>query len=264
MARWMPRRPYDPRRAQTWKTFLENHQEVISAMDFLVVPTWNFRLLYVLVILDHGRRVIRHVGVTAHPTAEWVGQHLRHAFPFDEVPTYLLFDRDAIFRATRAFVEALGITPKQISFRSPWQNGYCERVIGTLRRDFLDHVVVRDEAHLTRLLKDYLCYYHEDRTHLGLNKDSPSQRPIEAKTNESAKLVAVPRCGGLHHRYRWVDAAKATCPVTCGSRQALPKAYACAGIEAALSFQRAGIGSYRCERGVSPGFILMSSPQESS
>lgn len=207
VARWMPRRPRDPRRAQTWKAFLDNHRELISAMDFVVVPTWNFRQLYVLVILDHGRRMIRHVSVTAHPTAEWVRQQLRDAFPYDDLPSYLLFDRDAIFGATRAFVEALGITPKQIGFRSPWQNGYCERVIGTLRRDLLDHVVVRDEAHLTRLLREYLRYYHEDRTHLGLNKDSPRGRPREMRPGELAEVIPLPRCGGLHHRYRWTHAA---------------------------------------------------------
>ncbi|GLH75047.1 transposase [Geothrix limicola] len=207
VARWMPQRQPDPRRAQNWKAFLENHRDLISAMDFLVVPTWNFRLLYVLMILDHGRRMIRHVSVTAHPTAEWVRQQLRDAFPFDDLPTYLLFDRDAIFGAARAFVQALGITPKQIGFQSPWQNGHCERAIGTLRRDLLDHVVVRDEAHLTRLLKEYTRYYHEDRTHLGLNKDSPLRRPSEMKPNESAGIVTLLRCGGLHHRYRWTDAA---------------------------------------------------------
>lgn len=207
VARWMPRRPHDPQPAQSWKVFLENHREMVSAMDFMVVPTWNFRLLYVLVILDHGRRVIRHVGVTVHPTAEWVQQHLRHAFPCDDLPSYLLFDRDAIFGATRAFVEALGIAPKQIGFRSPWQNGFCERVIGTLRRDLLDHLIVRDEAHLARLLKEYLRYYHEDRTHFGLGKDSPRGRPIEASPGHSAKIEALPRCGGLHHRYRWTSAA---------------------------------------------------------
>lgn len=207
VARWMPRRPRDPQRAQRWKVFLENHRELISAMDFMVVPTWNFRLIYVLVILDHGRRVIRHAGVTAHPTAEWVRQQLRHAFPYADLPSYLLFDRDAIFGATRAFMEALGISPKQIGFRSPWQNGFCERVIGTLRHDLLDHVIVRDEAHLVRLLKEYLRYYHEDRTHLGLGKDAPRGRPVEMAPNQSAELSSLSRCGGLHHRYRWANAA---------------------------------------------------------
>lgn len=207
VARWIPRRPRDPRRAQTWKAFLENHRDLISAMDFLVVPTWNFRLLYVLVILDHGRRVIRQVRVTAHTTAEWVRQQLREAFPYDDLPYYFLFDRDAIFGATRSFVETLGITPKQIGFRSPWQNGSCERVIGTLRRDLLDHVVVQDEAHLTRLLKEYMHYYHVDLTHLGLGKDTPRGRPVETASHKPTQVLSLPRCGGLHHRYCWPDAA---------------------------------------------------------
>lgn len=207
VARWMPRRPYDPQRAQTWKAFLDNHRELISAMDVLMVPTWNFRLLYVLVILDHGWRVIRQVSVTAHPPRNGCDSSFAMPSPMTTLPSYLLFDRDAIFGATRAFVEALGIAPKQIGFRSPWQNGYCERVIGTLRRDLPDHVVIRDEAHLIRLLKSYLRYYHEDRTHLGLNKDSPSGRPSEMRSNESGRVVSLPRCGGLHHRYRWTGAA---------------------------------------------------------
>ena len=133
--RWLPKRPLDPKRAQKWRSFLENHRDVITAMDFMVVPTLNFGLLYVLVILDHGRRIIRHVNVTAHPTAALVKQQLREAFPFDDLPRFLLFDNDTVFGSVKAFIKSLGITPKQTSFRSPWQNGTCERVIGTLRRE---------------------------------------------------------------------------------------------------------------------------------
>lgn len=203
VSRLMPRRLPDEKRAQTWRAFLENHKDVLAAMDFLVVPTWNFRQLYVLVILEHGRRVIRHMNVTTNPTAAWVKQQLREAFPFVEVPRYLLFDRDATFGAVKGFVAAMGITPKQTSPRSPWQNGHCERVIGPLRRDLLDHVVVLGEDHLRRLLRDYLCYYHEDRTHLALGKDAPRGRPPDPSYGVGCQIVAKPRCGGLHHRYQW-------------------------------------------------------------
>ena len=118
-----------------------------------------------LVILDHGRRTIRHVNVTAQPTAAWVKQQLREAFPFDDLPHFLLFDNDTVFGSVKAFIESLGITPKQTSFRSPWQNGTCERVIGTLRRECFDHVIVVHEAHARRLLREYLAHYHDDRTH---------------------------------------------------------------------------------------------------
>jgi putative transposase len=205
--RWMPKRSSDPKRAQNWRAFLENHREVIAAMDFLVVPTWNFGRLYVLVILQHGRRVIAHINATRNPTAAWVKQQLREAFPYGEIPKYLLFDNDTTFGAVKDFVATMGIIPKQTSFHSPWQNGTCERVIGTLRRDLLDHAIVLDESHLRRLLRTYLHYYHSDRTHLGLDKDSPSGRLVDSRTDASSQVMALPRCGGLHHRYVWEHAA---------------------------------------------------------
>lgn len=186
--------------------FLENHREAIAAMDFLVVPTWNFKLLYVLVGMDHARRVVHHVQVTAHPTAEWLRQQLRGAFPF-EGPTYLIFDRDRTFAAVRGFIRRLGIEPKVTTYRAPWQNGICERMIGTLRRELLDHIIVWNEAHLRRLLRDYLAYYHGERTHLTLEKDVPSHRAAEKKPREPSEVMALSRCGGLHHRYTWKQAA---------------------------------------------------------
>ncbi len=204
VSRWLPKSP-QPEQRQRWRTFLENHREVIAAMDFMVVPTWNFGLLHVLVILHHGRRTILHANVTRHPTAEWVKQQLREAFPFDEIPRYLIFDRGSAFSAVKPFLEATGITPKLTAYRSPWQNGACERLIGTLRRELFDHVIVLNEEHARRLLKDYLRYYHADRTHLALNKDSPHGRVME--TAEASRIVAHPRCGGLHHRYTWDPAA---------------------------------------------------------
>jgi putative transposase len=205
--RWIPKRLFDPKRVQSWRNFLDNHREVLSAMDFMVVPTWNFGLLYVLVILDHGRRVIRHFNVTAHPTAKWVRQQLREAFPFDDIPKYLIFDRDTTFGAVKGFIESMGIKPKVTSYHCPWQNGACERVIGTLRRDLFHHVIVINEEHLRRLLKDYLRYYHDDRTHLALNKDSPHPREAEIRLSDDSEVIALPRCGGLHHRYTWHEAA---------------------------------------------------------
>jgi transposase InsO family protein len=195
------------RQRQNWRTFLANHRDVIAAMDFLVVPTWNFRLLTVLVILKHGRRELVHFNVTSHPSCEWVKQQIREAFPFDEGPRYLIFDRDTIFGPIKAFLESMGISPKQTAFRSPWQNGACERMIGSIRRDLLDHVIVFNEDHLRRLLRDYAAYYHVDRTHLGLGKDSPRGRPVESKPDEASTVMTQPRLGGLHHRYTWDRAA---------------------------------------------------------
>jgi len=211
VSRFMPRRgPKGDkliRARQNWQTFPQNHREVITAMDFLVVPTWNFKPLYVLIILDYGRRIVRHWNVTAHPTAEWLRQQLREAFPFDEVPSYLIHDRDGIFAGLKCFLKAFGIMDKPIAYRSPWQNGTVERIMGSIRRDLLDHVLVLNEEHLRRLLKDYFDYYHQDRIHLGLEKDSPRGRPPEVRPVENSMMKALPRCGGLHHRYTWRQAA---------------------------------------------------------
>jgi putative transposase len=205
--RLMPKRPPTKVQRQNWRTFLANHRDVIAAMDFLTVPTATFQQLFVLVILRHGRREIAHFNVTPHPTAAWIKQQLREAFPFDEIPKYLIFDREPAFTALKGFVESMGIKPKQISFRSPWQNGAVERMMRTLRKDLLDHVIVFNENHLHRLLKDYVSYYHQDRTHLSLGKDAPRGRPIGPKHSGSAKVIAHRRVGGLHHRYDWKQAA---------------------------------------------------------
>jgi transposase InsO family protein len=207
VSRYMPKCKFKgddlQKRQQNWRTFLHNHRDVITAMDFLVVPTWRFGLLYVLVILDHGRRIVRHFNVTAHPTAEWVKNQLREAFPYQEIPNYLIYDRDTIFCAVKRFVETFGIEAKITAYRCPWQNGACERLIGTLRRELFDHVIVLNEDHARRLLKGYFVYYHQNRTHLGLNKDSPRGRPVEECPGGEARVIALPKCGGLHHRYTW-------------------------------------------------------------
>lgn len=170
-------------------------------MDFLVLPTWNLGQIYLLVILHHGRRMILHVNATRHPSSAWVRQQLREAFPFDQVPKYLLHDRDQIFSGFGPFLASLGITPKPIAFRSPWQNGASERLMGTLRRELLDHVVVFNEAHLMRLMKAFSDYYHADRTHLTLAKDSPISSRGDPHRDEPTAVRSEPRCGGLHHRY---------------------------------------------------------------
>jgi putative transposase len=170
------------------------------SVDFFVVPTIRFQILYVFLVLAHERRRIVHFAVTAHPTAEWTAQQMREAFPWDTPPRYLLRDRDRIFG--KEFVdqlEAMGIQQVLSAPRSPWQRGYVERVIGTIRREFLDHLIIFDERSLRRHLSSFISYYHRSRTHLALAKDSPVNRPIQPPA--SVRIIAIPEVGGLHHRY---------------------------------------------------------------
>jgi putative transposase len=186
--------------SQTWRTFLENHAKQLVSIDFFTVPTIRFQVLYVFLVLAHDRRRILHFNVTAHPTAEWVGQQLREAFPFDQLPRYLLRDRDAIFgNDFREHVQDMGICEVLSAPRSPWQRAYIERVIGSIRRECLDHVIVFHESSLRRTLHSYFEYYHRSRTHLSLAKDSPEPRPIQPP--EMGSIVAIPQVAGLHHRY---------------------------------------------------------------
>jgi hypothetical protein len=198
-----------PEARQSWLMFLRNHREVIAAMDLFVVCTATFRLLYVLFVIRHGRRQIVHFNVTEHPTAAWVVQQIREAFPFDTAPRHFIFDRDSIFSAeVVATVKAIGAKPIRTAYRAPWQNGVAERWVQTARRDLLDHVVVLNERHLFRLLRDFVAgYYHPDRTHLGLGKETPARRAVEHRPSPGAKVMALPRVGGLHHRYVWREAA---------------------------------------------------------
>ena len=187
-------------RSQTWRTFLENHAQQLVSIDFFTVPTIRFQVLYVFLVLAHDRRRILHFNVTAHPTAEWTGQQLREAFPFAQLPRYLLRDRDKIFgNDFRKQVRDLGISEVLSAPRSPWQRAYVERVIGSIRRECLDHVIVFHEGSLRRTLNSYFDYYHRSRTHLSLGKDSPEPRAIQPP--EMGSVVAVPQVGGLHHRY---------------------------------------------------------------
>jgi transposase InsO family protein len=199
----MQRTPRQPDRAQSWKTFLANHREPIAAMDFFTVPTLTFGVLYCFVVIAHDRRRILHLDATQHPTSAWVSQQLRNAFPYDRAPKYLIFDRASNFEGDVIdTIKSFGIQPKRTSFRSPWQNGVAERFVGSCRRELLDHVIVLNEQHLKRLMRDYVRYYHDDRTHLGLAKQTPGNRPAEKSNGRSCRVVSLPRLGGLHHRYQ--------------------------------------------------------------
>ena len=183
---------------QTWKTFLRNHVAGVGAMDFLVVPTINFRLLFVLVILRHQRRCLLSLSVTDHPTAEWIAQQITEALPWDSAPAHIIRDRDACYgHAVRRRLAAMGIRDHPTAPRSPWQNGHAERLIGSIRRECLDHIVILDDAHLRQVLRAYAAYYNRLRTHLSLGKDAPFIRPIQRFGNISAQPVL----GGLHHEY---------------------------------------------------------------
>ena len=183
---------------QTWKTFLRNHVAGIGAMDFLVVPTINFRLLFVLVILRHERRRLISLSVTNHPTAEWIARQITEAFPWDSAPTHLIRDRDASYgHAVTKRLAAMGIRDHPIAPRSPWQNGHAERLIGSIRRECLDHIVIFGEAHLRQVLNAYAAYYNRVRTHLSLTKDAPLVRPVRGVGNIDAR----PILGGLHQQY---------------------------------------------------------------
>ena len=197
VAKYMPRRDTPP--SQPWRTFLANHVGQIMAADFFVVPTVTYRLLFVLVILAHDRRRIVHVAVTDHPTAAWTAQQLRNAFPEDQAPRYLLHDRDTAFTDIMSTIGAMQIHEVLTAPRSPWQNAYVERVIGSIRRECLDHVIVLSVAGLQRVLADYVAYYMNTRTHLSLGKDAPASRP--ATPLSAGRIVEIPQVNGLHHRY---------------------------------------------------------------
>jgi putative transposase len=200
--RWMRKAPRNPEPAKRWAAFLSNHREVIAAMDFFTVPTLTFGMLYCFFVISHDRRRILTFGVTKHPTSVWVSLQLREAFPYDKAPRYLIFDRATNFgEEAVSTIKSFGIEPKRTSFCSPWQNGVAERFVGSCRRDLLDHVVVLNERHLKRLMTEYVRYYHDDRTHLGLAKQTPAGRTAAKDTAVESKVVCMPRLGGLHHRY---------------------------------------------------------------
>ena len=198
----MLRRPKAP--SPSWRSFLRNHIAGIAAIDMFIVATVTFQLLYVLVVLGHDRRKIIHVAVTQHPTADWLARQITEAFPWDSAPRYLLRDRDAAYgQRFRQRIEAMRIEEVITAPRSPWQNPYVERVIGSIRRECLDHIII-NERHLRRVLASYVVYYHQSRTHLSLDKDCPEPRLIQPPA--IGPVIALPQVGGLHHRYERVAA----------------------------------------------------------
>jgi len=186
--------------SQTWRTFLKNHMTNMVSADFFVVPTITFRPLFVFVILSHDRRRPVHCGLTANPISEWAAHQLVEAFPWDSATRYLLRDRDGVYGTVFGDASrSLGIREISTAAQSPWQNPYVERLIGSIRRECLDHVIVFNEAGLRRVLKSYFDYYDQSRTHLALDKDAPIPRKIQPP--ELGRVVECPEVGGLHHRY---------------------------------------------------------------
>ena len=196
VAKYMARYRKPP--SQGWKTFLRNHADGIASMDLFVVPTLSFQLLYGLLILSHCRRRILWLGVTAHPTGEWIARQLTEACGWEPVPRYIIRDHDSIYgEIFKRRLRAMGIRDRPTAPRSPWQNGHTERLIGSIRRECLDHVVVFGERHLRHLLLSYMAYYNSARTHLSLNKDAPLPRVVQA----IGRILPTPILGGLHHHY---------------------------------------------------------------
>jgi putative transposase len=195
-----PRRPSSP----TWKTFLNNHAQDLVSLDFFIVPTVAHNVLFVLLLLAHERRRLVHFHITEHPTAEWTAQQMIDAFPWDNTPRFLLRDRDRIYGTSfRRRVRNMGIEEVLIAPRSPWQNPYVERLIRSIRRECLDHVIILHESHLRRLLTSYFSYYHAWRTHRALDMDAPISRPVQP--SELGPVQEVPEVGGLHHHYERHD-----------------------------------------------------------
>jgi transposase InsO family protein len=196
VAKYMARGRRGP--SQGWRTFLCNHADGIVSMDLFVVPTVSFGLLYGFLVLRHRRRRIMWLGVTANPTAEWVARQLTEACGWEAAPDYVVRDRDCIYgEAYVRRLRAMGIRDRPTEPRSPWQNAYAERLIGSIRREMLDHVVVLGERHLRQVLRSYMAYHNEARTHLSLNKDAPVPREVQGV----GRIIAKPHIGGLHHQY---------------------------------------------------------------
>jgi transposase InsO family protein len=198
VAKYMVRQRKPP--SQSWRTFLNNHVRDLVAVDFFTVPTVSFRVLFVFVILAHDRRRCVHFNVTEYPTAEWTARQIVQAFPWDTAPRYLIRDRDRVYGEDfRRQLRQMDIHEALTAPRSPWQNAYAERLIGSIRRECLDHVIVLNESSLRRILRSYFDYYQHSRTHLSLAKDAPDSRAIQPP--ELGAVFELPQVGGLHHRY---------------------------------------------------------------
>src|SRR6267142_1899076 len=198
VSRLIPKRCPEP--SQTWRTFLANHVRDLVSIDFFTAPTAGLRVLCVLVVLAHHRRRVVHFNVTEHPTAAWTTQQIVDAFPDDSAPSYLLRDRDSVYgHVFRQRVKGMGGGEVLTAPHSQWQNPFAERLIGSIQRECLNHVLVLGESHLRRILARYFSYYHRARTHLSLDKDAPHGRPIERP--ELGKVIPIREVGGLHHRY---------------------------------------------------------------
>jgi transposase InsO family protein len=196
VAKYMVKRPGPP--SQGWRTFLRNHAPDIAAMDLFVAPTLGFDLLYAFIIVRLARRDLVWINVTPHPTADWIARQITEAFPWNEAPRYLIRDRDRVYgAAAMRRLRAMGIRDKPIAPGSPWQNGFAERLIGSIRRECVDHIVVLGETHLRRILKSYARYYNETRTHRSLDKDAPISRPVQ----RTGGIISHALLGGLHHHY---------------------------------------------------------------
>ena len=190
-----------PRPSPTWRAFLAAHLREMVAVDFFVVPTLTVRLLFVFVVLRHDRRELLHLNVTDHPTAVWTAQQFVEALPDDTAPTYLLRDRDGIYgEAFTRRVTRMGIRQILTAPRAPWQNPFVERLIGSIRRECLDHCLILNEAHLSRLLRAYIGYYNTARPHQSLDHNSP--RPRDVQRPALGGVVAIPQVGGLHQIYQ--------------------------------------------------------------
>ncbi len=186
--------------SQTWRTFLNNHLGEIVAIDFFTVPTSTFRILFAFVVLRHDRRMVVHFNVTAHPTAVWTAQQIIEAFPYDDAPRFMIRDRDGTYgSAFQDRIKNMGIEEVVTAPRSSWQNPFIERLIGSIRRECLDRIIILNERHLRRILRSYFEYYHHSRTHLSLDRNSPVPREVEPP--ERGRVIAIPQVGGLHHRY---------------------------------------------------------------
>jgi transposase InsO family protein len=199
VSRFMPKRKRKPP-SQTWRTFLDNHLGAFASIDFFAVPTATFRVLLVFLVLRHDRRRVVHFNITEFPSAAWTAQQIIEAFPEDTAPRHMIRDRDGIYgEAFRRRVDGMAVEQVLTAAQSPWQNPYAERLVGSVRRECVDHVIVLGERHLRRILKSYLAYYHQSRTHLSLGKDPPEPRAVQPPS--MGEIVELPEVGGLHHRY---------------------------------------------------------------